>query len=235
MKLTQQEILYMSNVVDVANMLSIKSVIIEPGCVRGMNDEHSALLIQSTQVPPMSFNAIGLSRLAEFKSRYDIARSLDAFEVDAQMDAKNEFARALTLKGKGIKIDYRCSSPTTIKCPTALNDVLAYQIQLNSSMIQTILKGQSAMGADTITIVSDSDGASFKLVDVNGDVLMHNFAPTVETVDGDVTSDTFSHTYSIKMFVIVARENANGYIQIGRKGVLMAPINKLNVWIPPRI
>lgn len=236
MKLNTTELNYIQNAVETANVLGIKALIIEPNCVRGINEERSALLIHTANVPDMPFGTIGLTRLNEFKSRYEIARLNQNFEMEAVVSSdKTPFARSLVMKAKGIQIDYRCASPSTIVCPKALNDTIVHRVKMNPNAVLMLSRGQSAMGSDVVQFMAHADGVNLLLADINGDILSHNIETSIETQSGEPTEAKFNFSYPIKMVLPLLKENSDAYVYFTQRGVITAPINGLTVWIPPRI
>ena len=109
-KITNEALDYVLNVVKTAQLLGIESVIIEPGKVRGLDDSKRVVLHQDKNVPQLSFNSIGLNRISTFISRVDISKSTLCENVSYEAIVEDIYVRAIQIKGKGIKIDYRCAN-----------------------------------------------------------------------------------------------------------------------------
>lgn len=110
MKLDPETVAYTLNVVKTARLVGIDNIIIEPNLVRAMDDSNSVVLFQDEDVPDMPFGSIGLTRIDTFMARYDIAKTQEKFSIEAAVQEGEDFARSLVMKGKGIKIDYRCGN-----------------------------------------------------------------------------------------------------------------------------
>ncbi len=232
MKLDPESVAYILNVVKTARLVDIDNIIIEADLVRAMDDASTVVLFQNEDVPDMPFGSIGLTRVDVFMARYDIASSQDKFSIEAEVKDDDEFARAIIMKGKGIKIDYRCGNPAKIKAPRQVHDTLKFRVPLNAEAVSLLQKGQAAMGADSVSIVSN-DGVSFELVDVNNDVFKHTFAVDAEPLTQD--EDTkFVHRYPVKTLLALFKHNPDGQFSIGAKGMLCFPINGLTVYVLPQ-
>ncbi|KKM05981.1 hypothetical protein LCGC14_1748570, partial [marine sediment metagenome] len=155
MKLDLESLAYIRNVVETGQMVGIDNIIIEPDRVRAINDDKSVVLFQDENVPDMPFTSVGLNRIGVFLSRLEVARTQDNFAVDVKTDDNNEFARGFTMTGKGFKVDYRCANPKTIAAPKKINDEMMYQITLTPQAVYMLQKGQSAMGSDVVSLISD--------------------------------------------------------------------------------
>lgn len=233
MKLEAATIEYINSVVKTAQLIGIDNIIIEPDTVRAIDEAKTVVILQTKDVPDMPFGSIGLNRIGVFQSRYDIARVQDKFTMEAVIDDDNEFARALTMKGKGVKIDYRCANPTTITAPKVINDAAKNRVQLTGDAVLLLQKGQAAMGADTVTIISN-EGVSFEFVDVNNDVFKHTFADDAEPLTDD--EDTkFAHRYPAKTLLALFKHNPTGTFDVGNAGTLSLEINGLNVTVLPQV
>lgn len=233
MKLTQDLIDFIETVVKTGQSVNIDNVIIEPDMVRAIDEARTVVLYQNSDVPEMPFGSIGLNRISVFLSRLEIAKTQDNFTLDVVVDDDEEYARSVTMKGTGTKIDYRCANPTTIQAPRQINDNLVYRVQLNAEAVSLLSKGQGAMGSETVSIMSD-DGVSFELTDVNSDAFKHTFAPDVELLDEDA-SENFTHRYPAKTLLALFKQNPDGYFEIGEKGILSINVNGLDIYVLPQV
>lgn len=234
MKLAPESIAYILNVVKTAKMVGIDSVIIEDGLVRGMDDDNSVVLFQNENVHELECGSVGLTRLDVLTARYDIAQSQEGFSVEATVAKDEDWARSLSLKAKGVNVDYRCANPTQIKAPKQVNDTMTYSVQLNSDAVILLQKGLAAMSSDTVSIISGDEGVAFKLTDVNNDVFKHTFSDGAVNIDGGDKTD-FAHRYHLKTLLALFKHNPDGTFSIGAKGILSFPINGLTVFVLPRV
>lgn len=233
MKLTQDLIDYVETVIKTAQSIGIDNVIIEPDMVRAIDDARTVVLYQNKDVPDMPFGSVGLNRINALLTRLEIAKTQDNFTVDVVAADDEDYAHFITMKGTGTKIDYRCANPTTIQAPRQINDNLVYRIQMNAEAVSLLQKGQSAMGSETVSIISD-DGVSFELTDVSSDTFKHTFAPDVDILDEDA-SPSFTHRYPVKTLLALFKQNPDGYFEIGEKGILSINVNGLDIYVLPQV
>jgi len=227
MKIDNDTLTYIRNVVETGQMVGIDDVIIETGKVRAINDEKSVVLFQDENVPEMQFN-VGLNRINVFLSRLEVARTQENFAVSVLTDDNGEFARSFTMTGKGFKVDYRCANPKTIRAPKAIADELVHEIQLTAQAVYMLQKGQSAMGSDMVSLICNEEGISFEFVDANDDKFTHQF-----TSEG--SSETFTYKYPIKILLPLFKHDAESTFKIGRKGMLNIVVNNLNIFVLPQV
>lgn len=244
MKLDANTISYINDVVKTAQLIGCDDIMIEPGRVRGIDEARTVCILQTENVPDMPFGSIGLNRLSVFQSRYEIARVQDKFTIEVEEAkanikqdddsmAEQPIARSITMKGKGTKIEYRCSNPATMRAPKVIKDELKARVQLTGDAVLLLQKGQVAMGADTVTIISN-DGVSFEFTDVNNDVFKHTFAEEAEDLLGE--GDTkFAHRYPSKTLLALFKHNPTGTFSVGEAGTLWLEINNLNVIVLPQV
>ncbi len=233
MKLTQDLIDFIENVVKTGQSINIDNVIIEPGMVRAIDDARTVVLYQNKDVPDMPFGSIGLNRISVFLSRLEIGKTQDNFTLDVISSDDDDYARSVVIKSTGTKIDYRCANPTTIQAPRQINDNLIYRVQLNAEAVILLQKGQAAMGSETVSIISN-DGVSFELTDINNDVFKHTFSPEVELLDEDA-DESFNHKYPVKTLLALFKQNPDGYFEIGEKGILSINVNGLDIYVLPQV
>lgn len=233
MKLTDDEIKYIENAARTAMMFKVDNIIIdEEGC-RGIDDGRTVWMRQGANtLPALTFDSICIQRVPLFLSRLDIARTQEQFEVDASLH-DDGWIQCLTFKGKGTKIEYRGSNPIKTKIPKNLNDDRAMQVKLNGEVILLMQKGQAAMGAELVNIISN-DEVTFEFMDVNRDVFSYTFPDKAESLtDEDVTK--FAHKYPIKLILSMFKQDPDGYFSVGgRIGTLSVKINGIDVYIIPQ-
>lgn len=234
MKLDTETISYMQNIVNTAKMVGIDSIIIEPGLIRAIDDARCVVLHQTEDVEDLPFGSIGLNRINIFTSRLDIAKTQEKFTVEA-VEGADDFARSIMMKGKGVKIDYRCANPSSIRAPKLIHDTMKYRVELNGDAVLLLQKGAAAMeNPETVSIISNKDGVSFELVDVNNDVFTHTFSEDVQTLNGS-TKTNFAHRYPVKVLLTLFKNDPEGIFDVGEKGILHINVNGLGVYVLPQV
>lgn len=243
MKVDVQSLAYIQNVVKTAQLVKIGNIIIEPNQVRAIDDEKSVVLFQDVDVPDLPFGSIGLNRIDVFMNRFEIAKTMDDFELEAVMPEANpekkdqsKFARALVMKAKGIKIDYRCANPATIQAPKQINDKVKYKVPMNPEAVLLMSKGQSAMSSDEVTLTSSKDGIVFEMSDINGDTMTHHFADKATVVDKSANGkDTnFTHKYPLKVVLPLLKVSADTPFYLTARGMMKVVVNGLDMYVLPR-
>lgn len=251
MKLSQPTLDYIRNVVSTADMVKIDSIIIEPDRVRGIDENHTVFILQNTDVPALEVGSIGLNRLNVFTSRFDLGKSMSDFTVDAVVegdDPETSYARSLTMKAKGVKVEYRCANPGVLKAPRLVHDVVRYRIQLNPEALMMMQKGMAAMSADTVTFVGSSKGVHFEMSDINADKMQYQVTDVVHVIplenaddqdDDDEEDDgdfSFSHGYQLKTLLPLFKANpiADIFFTVP-EGMLKIVVNDLDVYVLPGV
>lgn len=233
MKLSKDEIQFIESVARTAALFNIDTIIIEPDLVRAIDEERTVYLRQTDNIPTLSFKSICITRVGLFLSRLDIAKGQENFTVEAVMHKSGDFVQSLIFRGKGTKIEYLGSNPLKTKVHRDLNDVRACQVKLNGNVVFLMQKGQVAMGAELVNIISN-DEVTFEFMDVNKDVFSYTFPEAAEALtDDNVTK--FAHKYIIKHILTLFKQNPDGYFSIGgRIGTLTVEINGITVYIIPQ-
>lgn len=232
MKISKEEINFIEKTTRTAKILGIDEIIVEPGRVRAIDEDHSIFILQQG-LPTYSFNSIGINRTDTFLSRLEIAKSQDNLNVDVQFDDDNVFTREVTMKSKKIRVNYRCANPTTIKAPKSLKQQnFAYSFNLNKEDVEILQKGCAAMNAEDVTIIHNNKQISCEMVDINNDV----FSQVVsnECYVEDDAAEKFAFRYPVKRFMSLMKHRDSEKIEITEKGFLCVQIEGLNVYILPK-
>ncbi len=238
MKLETEIIDYIFNVVKTGDIVNVDNIIIEPNMVRSMDEARTVGLYTNENVPDMPFRSIGITRIHDLLSRFSIAKERDNFSIEASLDNDETYATQLLMKGKGLKIDYRCGEPNKLAAPKSLHDVQCFKVKLTEDAVQMYQKGLAAMKTDEVSIVSN-DGVSFEFADTSHDIYKHTLEDNVEPVpnaDGEVPSSLkFAHRYPAKTLLALFKNNPEAEFTIGQKGMLRFPLNGLTVFVLPRV
>lgn len=234
MKLNSQLITYIKNVVRTAASVGIDGIIIEQSVVRAMDGDKTVVICQTDNIPVLPFSSIGINRISVFTDRLSLVENREGFEVIPQQSERDDQVISLNMKASGVKVDYRCANIAGIQAPKQINDVMKFRVPLNAEAVALLARGQTAMGADTVTILSNSSGVAFELVDTNSDVFSNIFTTNAEMV-GDTTSVDFVNRYPVKTLLALFKQNPEGCFYIGQKGILKITVNDLDVFVLPRV
>lgn len=238
MQVDKPTLQYLENLVSTAGMFGIDSMIIEPGRVRGLHEDGTSAILHTDNVPDLDFKSVGLNRVGLFSSRYNMAKGSDDFTVDVTPNDKDDpqFARALTMKAKGFKVDYRCANPATIRAVKAFaGDYPKYKARMHPEAVVYMIKGTSAMQVDEATIFGSQQRVGLKMIDINGDELEYIFGENVDLLQGDEKEFSFSHRYPVKLLQTMFKGHSDSNFIITHRGLLRMPVNGLDVYVFPRV
>lgn len=234
MNLDNNIISYVENVIQTAQLIGIDDVILETGVVRAATEDKSVFIFQDQDVPVLPFSSIGLSRLDVLTSRLKTAAVRDNFSVDLTMNDDQTFVKALIIKGKGIKIDYRCGDPRRIKAPLRRKSVMLTQIEISPDAISLMQQGQASMRSDLIQLISDERGVTFELTDISSDVFSHTFTTVTKSLVANA-DQRFAWCYPVKLLLTLLKNNSNSYFCVGEKGMLNVTVNNLNIFLMAQV
>lgn len=237
MNVDSQTLSFIQSVVRTASLAKINNIIIEPGRIRAIDDSRTVAIFQIKDVPDLPFGSIGINRIDVFADRLAIAESASGFSVDVTVkgaDTDTPWAQALTFKGKGVKVDYRCANPLTILAPKTLNDADQFKFSLTPEMLMMLQKGQTAMKADVVALQGNDDGVFMEIADINADALTYQISESFDNVSTG-TETKFSHKYSIKTVLPLFKNNPTCDVYLTTKGMLRMVVNKLDVFIIPSV
>ena len=225
---------YVQSVLRTASIVKIGNIVIAPNLVKGADDTKTVIIYQTTGIPAMPFGSIGINRADVFSSRVEIAKTAENFSIDAVMHTSTEqpFVRALTMKGKGIKIDYRCANPQVIPAPKFFNEVVTHSMKITPEAISLMQRGQAAMSTDEISFIGNDTGISFEMSDVNNDALVYQIDDHIVSATGDAPN--FSHKYPIKTVYSLFKANTDGFFHVTSRGLLKVVVNSLDIYVLAR-
>jgi len=229
MKLEPEIIAHIRKAVKTAHMLGIEDVCIDDGLVRAMHADRSVLIIAPNDID-LPFDSMGITRIPQFLSRLDIVSNSDKFTID--FSATDDVVKSVVMKCTGTKIDFKCGDPNKIIAPRKNNDVVSYGIAITDESIELLKKSEAAMKADEITIISNDDGVSFELNDVNNDIFRHELQIKAEILSGD--SLAFAFRYPAKLLISLLRNNVN-YFEVAERGSLKLQINGFDIFVFPKV
>jgi hypothetical protein len=227
---------YIQTVIQTAGIVKISNIIIEPGRVRAMDDGRTVVMFQDKNVPDMPFGSIGINRIDVFTSRVDIAKSVKDFSITATVDTNSSgesFVRALSMNGKGIKIDYRCANPAAVQAPKVINDVDVYRVKVSDDLVSLMNKGMVAMKSDTVTFTGTKDGVAMEISDISSDVLRYHFADDIENLvsTSDDELPAFTYQYPIKTVIDLLKASQDGHVMLTGKGMMKINVNGLTMHV----
>lgn len=234
MKIDQPTLIYLHKTVQTLLACKINNLIIEPGHVRAMEENRAVLVFQDTDVPDMPFKSIGISEANAFMSRFEIAKSVSDVEINAIMDPTDTFVRSLEMRGKGIKIDFRCANPATIRAPKSMKDPIKYKIRMTGDAVNLMAKGAAALSTDEVTLTGTNTSVSLSFEDANRDALTYQFGTETELLDGSTDDIAFERSYPNKILLPLLKQNPDTYLTITQNGLIKMSVNGLDVYVPPR-
>jgi len=231
MKLDSSILELINLAVETAKLLSIEEVIIDNNGIRALHPDQVAVLLLKTELE-LPFTAMGINRLPIFQQRLSVVKDVKDLNITAETDKEGN-VRSLKFSNKALSLSYRCANQNTIKAPKNVAENYFREVTFTNEAYDMLIKGQNAMKAELLTLISDKDGVRFELMDSNGDVFSYIFTDKVELTNRD-SSEMFVFKYPIKIFLPVLKQNANSVLAIGEKGVLKVVVNGIDIMILPR-
>lgn len=234
MRLEQNLVEHLKNVVDAASIAKLQNVSIEKGLIRGIDESKHVIVWHDHDMPDLPFSMIGLNRFDVLVPRFNLLYGQTNFSIDATVSERDSCASILTMKVPGSKVDFRCANPKTMLLPKARNDTMSYQVNITPETVQFLTRSEAAMKMEFITFVSNDFGVKFEIVDNNGDVLSHTFSDTVENVAGN-NETTFVCRYPMRTVLSLFKKATDGTFTIGKRGMMKVVVSGLDLYILPQV
>lgn len=241
MDITPQTMQYIESVIAAADAVSIDSIIIEPGRVRGMTDSAEVFILHTTKVPDLEFNAVGINNTSVFTSRYNFARSPSTKYTAnthtipvADSTEPFMFVRGIKMQNKKVEVDCRCANPITIRAPKKILDTMSYVVDNVSEWIDPLARGYQAMGEDLVKIKLSEGTLSFELADSNGDKFKYVIAEdVVDTKLDEEASDEFEFGYHVKVLLPILKKMSGTKLYITSNGMMKTSVLNFDVYLKP--
>lgn len=235
MKLKNEDIIALKNVLAVCNIGAIDGILIEDGVIRGINETKTFAIISRMNVPEFS-KKIGLTRLSVLKARLDVFVNKEV-AINAVESSRNEISSIEISSGKS-KVQFRCTSTAFFnkKVPITINDTTEFAFILRPDDCKSILDAVRVMSAKQVImqINAEENVVSFEMIDDCNEVFRID-------VDTEVITDTDSrssvHCYTSDVFCNVLK-NSKGEdlpVLIGAKGTLKVVVLGHEVILLPQV
>lgn len=216
MKLSQENINHLKEILSICSVTGIDSIIIENGAVRGETPTKTCAIVSDINVPKFS-QKIGLSRLTALRSRFDLFSSKELM-VDAKETDRGEISQLEISSGKS-KVQFRCTSTSLIKAPKSINDRHDFNIFMGKDEVKAVLDAVRVMGAKKIILIISKGTVTFKISDESNDSFSMELSTPAEIINDESSAVI---TYSSQILPAVLKFAAQDLdmicIRIGEKG-----------------
>lgn len=222
------------NVVKTAQSVGIDNIIIEPECIRAIDDAKTVVLFQNKEVPQLSIGLIGMNRVGTFMQRYSIISEQENPTFKVEIDESKGYVRSIVMSSKDTKVEYRCANPDTIQAPKKINDNSMFRILIPRTSGIMMKQAQTAMNSEIVEITSNNNEAFYKIIDINNDDFKHTLPEKAVTIDEETPAE-FSYKYPLKNILAVIDTKVDTMFEIGEKGIITTSVNGLNILILPQV
>jgi len=234
MKLSNQDISNISNILATAAVGGIEALVIDDGVVRGVNEGRTFVIISEHNVPKLP-QKMGLARLSMLKARLELFSGNAATVIEAKETERGEIGSLEIVAGRN-KVQFRCTSTALIKAPKSINDTPAYTIVFSQEELKLLLSAIKVMAGKTLTLVIKKDGTvQVSLADATNDAFSSTLEASAEFLIEN--SDTVVHYYHADVFHAVMRTTDADPVSIviGAAGTINAEVNGHLVVLMPKI
>jgi hypothetical protein len=234
MKLSQNDILKIRGALIAARIAGINSVVFANGHVSGVHEKLSSVMFSSCALELDSGISIGLGRLLELEKRMALFSDI---EIQYELSAQNKMSKLL-IRGKGGKIDYRCTDERLIQYPKSVNDEVDVVCSINKPEISLLSKGAKTMGSENLTLQIQRTGIiHFECHDVNNDqfkIDLESPALFVESEHSYVNDFAAgSNGVFLSMLENIARDEDVVTFSIMKTGYVMFNLHGHDIYVSP--
>jgi hypothetical protein len=229
-----QHIAFLQNVIEVAHICGIESIIIGKDAIRGIDEDHSVCIIHATgEDIDLPFNRLAIIRAQSLKRKFDMAADMDDLmitvlvvdEEEQQQWVKKIVFSGYAQTGARIVVDHRCAHPKQVKAPGSVNDECTTAIQLPNGIYKFVVQAAKVLDTDEVRIRSGQDGVSLQLRAICGDVISH----PLHDQPGPFCSYFRYSLKSVKTLLKASAEETTWLI--GARGLVKTNLRGLDVYI----
>lgn len=239
MKLNATSIAQLDSLVQNALTAGIKKVIISDGTIRGVDDKQTTVIITSANVPDFEGKAVGINRIDQLSARLNLIKGQGDLTVEATIATNNNDISILDISAGKAKAQFRCASVEAVKgVPKKINDVMAWEVKVNSKLVSVLTQAIGAMGAETVTLASrDGTSVSVECVDANKDVFTTDTDEAPTFIGAGTKASSFCQKYPAKTLVTLIKEALKSTdpvaLKIGEGGILSLKVNDFDFYLLP--
>lgn len=215
----------------------IEAAVFSQGQIRGLGSKHNAAIFSPISLSIDPSISMGISKLADLEKR--MALFGDDVLIEGELnDAKK--ARKLSIRGKGGKIEYRCTDEKLIEYPKTNNDEDGIVVTFTKPEVALIAKAVKTMGADKLVLQVKRDGSvHIECMDTNNDRFETDLSTLAEFVDEPYAVvnpyDTTSNGVFITMLESMVKESDTATLIVKKSGNVGMTIFGHSLLAIPRI
>ena len=249
MKLSNDTIARLDQLIGTSMIAGIKKIIIEPGKIRGIDENQNVVVITTNSLPDFGGKQVGINRIDQLRSRIDLLRSADGPDLVVEAVESTTVADtiiSLELSVGKTKVPFRCASVTAIaNVPKNIVDKFVWEVTMPTKVLPVLTQGISTMGADHLTIASrDGISVSLECIDSNKDVFSTD-GGSIRWIGDGAPDSSFCKKYVAKFLLPLLREVVKGQysrgapatdsiiIKLGQEGIISITVNDLSFYVLP--
>jgi len=235
MKLKNEDIVALKNVLAVCNIGAIDGILIEDGVIRGVNETKTFAIISRMNVPEFG-KKIGMTRLNVLKARLDVFVNKE-ISINAIESSRDEISALEISSGKS-KVQFRCTSTAFFnkKVPISLNDTTEFAFNMKPEDSKAVLDAVRVMSAKQVVmqINAAENSISFEIVDDCNEVFRIETHAEIIT---DSDNKSAVHCYSSDVFcnVLKSTKGEDLPVLIGARGTLKAVVLGHEIALMPQV
>jgi hypothetical protein len=233
MKFTSHDCDMLKSIINTCHAAGIEAIIIEDGKLRCINEKHNAAIISTENLPALGKLKIGLSRLDILRKRLSIFGEL----VSIETTEKGDEISVLTMSSGKSKSQFRCTTPSMIKAPKAIDDAEVAAFNITKAEIETLNRAIGSMSVEVITLYVGKDQGRIELRDKAND----RFDLELEGIPtklSDAAELPMVLAYDVATLLPLLRSSgADGEttVVVGKQGTLTFLVNSYLITVIPQI
>ncbi len=239
MKLSKQSVDHLKILLQTMAIPKIDRIVIEDGCVRGIDEDQTVVIISDQNIPDFGGFTVGLHRLSTLSSRINLLEAAGDLSVEAV--EKNKDIEKFNISAKGTKFEFKCARADMIKAPKKVNEDFIWEVLVSPEAIKLSISATNTMDSEQIALCSKASGeVSFEVVD---SVTKDTFSTVIATDakwladEDDRQSQSFVHYYTVKTIVPLLKAASvvgPAKLVVGQEGMLKITLNGHEFILIPR-
>jgi len=236
MQFNKDDIEFILDVIDTAQLIGIDSVVFKPDSCGGIENSKAAAMMTSINNEFLDGYTLGINRPNVLKSRVKLGIEDPKFKVICNVDEVNKYITRLEMKTGRSTITYKCANVDTMLLPSKVSINPLFELQADIDFINNIQKMQNAMGTDVVKIGYTADNGFIEFIDINNDICN-------DVIDVNIISNepphAASYKYTSKTIISILKKAIKSSTSvkciISDRGIFSIVVNNNNVYIVPRV
>ena len=238
MKFNSDDVRLLRSALAACKLGGLEAAVFSENKVRGLGEKKNAAILSDCAFSFGGEISLGVARSAELMKRLDLFG--EDVLIEGEVNDSNK-VRKLSIRGKGGKIEFRCTDEKLITYPKSNDgDEDGIVVTVTKPEVVLIAKAAKTLGVEALTVqVKRDGGVHIECADTNNDRFETDLSKAAEFVDEPYAVvnpfDATSNGVFISMLEQMVKDNDEATLIFKRSGNVVMRVQGHNMFAIPRI